>query len=152
MREFFTPTIVIIGDGSAFRIPGSDLDFRWTKVGSFLKVLPRYRDDGNIDVEIYPEFSFLDGRGKRKAVKVEKLITRLTVKDGARIYVGGAISGKRNDYMAVFGQDFAKKDGSSSNTALDMYLTARALKSDGSHQNKSSRDDYSDPYGKIFRR
>lgn len=152
IRSFLNPVIIVNADGTVLKMDGFPTDFKWVDVGASMKVLPLYRDDGLIDVEIYPEVSFIDGKGKKQAVKVEQLITRLTVADGQRIYVGGVLSGKQNTYNSLFGPDFFKRNDSSN--ALDMYLTARAIKPDGSNVKKQKTDggrDYSDPRN-IFKR
>lgn len=152
IKRFLNPVIITNGDGTVMRMDGFPDDFKWANVGASMKVLPLYRDDGLIDVEIYPEVSFIDGKGRNQAVKVEQLITRLTIAEGQRIYVGGVISGKQETYTSLFGPDFFKRKDNSS--TLDMYLTATAIKPDGSSAKAKKSDagrDYSDPRN-IFKR
>jgi type II secretory pathway component GspD/PulD (secretin) len=119
------PNIIITGSGGTKILPGIDPDIKWADVGASLKVLPRYYDDGTIDVEVYPTVSFIDGRGHRRSVKVQQLITRVRVNSGRRIYIGGLISGKSEMYSKLFGPDFFNRHEGVD--VLDMYLTATAI-------------------------
>ena len=122
----FLPPTVIVGGGSTIIIPSAIPGFVMRDVGSKLMVLPRLRDDGLIDVEIYPEVSYLDGKGKKQAVRVESVSTRLTVQDGQRINIGGAVSSNLNFYKNLFGPNLLSRDDNSN--ILDMYLKASVLK------------------------
>ena len=84
------PTVIVAGGGTVVKIPGSNPDFVWRNVGSTLKILPTLRDDGMIEVEVYPEISYIDGEGKKQAVKVESVSTKLTVAEGQLIPLGGS--------------------------------------------------------------
>jgi type II secretory pathway component GspD/PulD (secretin) len=123
----FLPPTVIVGGGSTIIIPSSIPGFVMRDVGSKLMVLPRLRDDGLIDVEIYPEVSYMDGKGKRQAVRVESISTRMTVQEGQRINIGGAVSSNLNFYKNLFGPNLLSRDDNSN--ILDMYLKASVLKS-----------------------
>jgi len=133
-----TPTVVISGGGGTAVIPAPVVDFKWVDVGSKLKVCPHYQDNGNIEVELYPEVSYLDGEGKTQTVKVEQLVTRVLVRDGQRFYLGGAISSDRNTMTKLFGPEFYTSRGS--NSILDTYLTATVLKPSGRPLNKKAPD------------
>ncbi|MFA6290633.1 MAG: secretin N-terminal domain-containing protein [Victivallales bacterium] len=123
----FLPPTVVIGGGSTIIIPSATPGFVMRDVGSKLMVLPRLRDDGLIDVEIYPEVSYVDGKGKRQAVRVESVSTRITVRDGQRISIGGAVSSNLDFYRNLFGPRLVSRDGNTN--VLDMYLKASVLKS-----------------------
>lgn len=150
LKYMLRPTIIAQSGGGVFVAPGTTPDFKWANVGASMKVLPVYKDNGTIDVEIYPEVSYIDGKGKNKAVKVEQLATKVNVADGQRIYIGGVISSKREEYINVFGPEFFKS--SSRGNALDMYLTATALKPSGKKvKSPAGSTDYVDPM-RVFRR
>lgn len=123
----FLPPTVIVGGGSTVIIPSATPGFVMRDVGSKLMVLPRLRDDGLIDVEIYPEVSYIDGKGKNQAVRVENIVTRLTVQDGQRINIGGALNSNLNFYKNLFGPRLLSRDDKTN--VLDMYLKASVMKS-----------------------
>ncbi|MFA6568039.1 MAG: secretin N-terminal domain-containing protein [Victivallales bacterium] len=121
------PPTVIVGGGSTIIIPSAIPGFVMRDVGAKLMVLPRLRDDGLIDVEIYPEVSYMDGKGKKQAVRVESISTRMTVREGQRINIGGAVSSNLNFYKNLFGPTLMSRDDNTN--VLDMYLKASVLKS-----------------------
>lgn len=138
------PTWVITGPGGTIVVPGSDNDIVWRDIGSSLYVLPKYLGNGKIDVEVYPVVSYLvdepddnknTGRNrkrpkrKRQSVKVEDVSTHLTLQNGQRVSIGGAISTHGNFYKNLFGPDFLSRDDSSS--ILDMYITATVIDPSG---------------------
>jgi hypothetical protein len=129
------PNIVVLGGGSPIIIPAPDTDFKWANVGASLKVLPKYNDNGIIDVEVYPEVTFLDGKGKHQAVKVQQMITKVRVSDGQRIYIGGMVSAKRDMYVKLFGPEFFSSHGGMD--IVNMYLTATAIKPSGRRLNNN---------------
>ena len=136
------PTVIVQAGGGAVVIPGADNDFVWSDVGASLRVLPRAIGDDLIEVEVYPVVSYLvdepeprrnGGRGgrrrnrrRRQSVKVEEISTKVTVKSGQRISIGGVINSHKDFYTNLFGPDFLSRDGN--NSILDMYLTATILK------------------------
>lgn len=119
------PNVIIMSKDSTYVIPSEDPDIKWANVGASLQVLPYYYDDGTIDVEIYPSVSVIDGKGKRRAVKVTQMVSKVRVRSGQRIYIGGIISGKSEMYRNLFGPDFFSSKGGMNIT--DMYLTATAI-------------------------
>jgi hypothetical protein len=121
----FTPTVVIMGGGGAVIIPGNDPEWVWRDVGARLMVLPYYRDNGLIDVEIYPEVTYLDGKGRHQAIRTESVSTRLTVQNGQRISIGGVVNDNREFYTNLFGPQLLSRDDSTS--VLDMYLTCHVM-------------------------
>jgi hypothetical protein len=136
------PTVIVPVGGGAIVVPGTDNDFVWTDVGASLQVLPRALGNDMIEVEVYPVVSYLvdepeperNGRGrgkkkrrrKRQSVKVEDVSTKVTVKSGQRISIGGIINSHKKFYTNLFGPDFLSRD--ENNSVLDMYLTATILK------------------------
>ncbi len=135
----FLPPTVVVGGGSTVIIPASVPGFVMRDVGSKLMVLPRLRDDGLIDVEIYPEVSYVDGKGKRQAVRVESVSTRLTVQDGQRISIGGAVSSNLNFYQNLFGPRLLSRNDKTN--LLDMYLKATVLKPSRGRDSGAKVDD-----------
>jgi type II secretory pathway component GspD/PulD (secretin) len=103
-----------------------DMGDKMVDVGMSLYVLPRYLGNDLIEVEVYPEISKVVGKGKSKAVKVTSLVTKVVVKNGARVYIGGVIDQKREKYKNIFGPEFFKHKGISE--VMDMYITATVLK------------------------
>ena len=102
------------------------METKMVNVGLSLQVLPRYLENGLIEVEVYPEISKVSGKGRQKAVKVTNLITKIVVKNGAKVLIGGVINQKRQAYENVFGPDFfTRKDVSET---MNMYITATVLK------------------------
>jgi type II secretory pathway component GspD/PulD (secretin) len=142
----FLPPTVIVGGGSTIIIPSAIPGFVMRDVGAKLMVLPRLRDDGLIDVEIYPEVSYMDGKGKKQAVRVESISTRLTLLDGQRINIGGAVSSNLNFYKNLFGPNLMNRDEKSN--ILDMYLRASVLKSPKVRDAEATEDPHSleNPY------
>jgi len=119
------PTVIVVGGGGVVKVPGSTPDFVWRNVGSSLKILPTLRDDGMIEVEVYPEISYIDGEGKKQAVKVESVSTKLTVAEGQLIPLGGIIDTHSEFYSNLFGPDFRRTGGGG---ILDMKLKATVLR------------------------
>ena len=124
-NQKMNPAIIAASGNIIVKTDGTPDDPPWTEVGTSLMVLPRQLDNGLIDVEIYPEISYLAGKGKRQSVKVESLSTRVTVQDGARVNIGGVLSGKSREYSNIFGPDFFKSKDISQ--VMNMYLTATIL-------------------------
>ena len=121
------PEIVVIGaDGNIIELDGTLNDPKWTNVGTSLYVLPRYLGNGMIEVEVYPEISYLTGKGKRQTVKVESLSSRLTVKDGERVPISGVIASKNKQYSNLFGPTFFKSKEISE--VMNTYLRATSMK------------------------
>ena len=72
-----------------------EMESKMVNVGVSLYVLPRYLGNDLIEVEVYPEITELVGKRKRKNLKVTSLATKIIVKNGARVYIGGVVSQKR---------------------------------------------------------
>ena len=121
----FRPLVIINNKNSTVIIPGETPDFVWTNVGAYLYILPKYLGDGLIDVEVFPVVSYLDGKGKKQAVRVESVSTRVTVKSGFKINIGGIVKGKNDFYSSFFGPNFIGEDNNTN--LLDMYLTATVI-------------------------
>jgi type II secretory pathway component GspD/PulD (secretin) len=119
------PSIIVVGGGAVVKAPGQAPDIKWRNVGTYLKVRPFLLDNGMIDVEIYPEITYIDGEGKNQAVKVESVVTRLTVREGQTIPLGGAIDTHREFYSDFFGPDFRRTGGGG---VLNMTLKASVVK------------------------
>jgi len=102
-----------------------DMESKMVNVGVSLQVLPRYVGNDLIEVEVYPEITQLVGKGRRKNLKVTSLSTKVIVKNGARVYIGGIVSKKSQAYRNIFGPDFFKSKGISE--TMDMYITATIM-------------------------
>ena len=103
-----------------------EMESKMVNVGVALYVLPRYLGNNLVEVEVYPELTELVGKRKRKNLKVTSLSTKVIVKNGARVYIGGVVSQKKQAYRNLFGPDFFKRKGISE--TMDMYITATVLK------------------------
>lgn len=123
--RFIPLTMISSKSGNTVVIPGNSPDIVWTNVGAYLYVLPKYLGDGLIDVEIFPAVSYLDGKKRRQTVRLESVSTKLTVKSGQKINIGGIVSGKDDTYKSLFGPNFIGIDEDSS--LLDMWLKATVV-------------------------
>lgn len=103
-----------------------DLGSKMVDVGVALKVLPRCLDGGLLEVEVYPEITEITGKGKWKNLKVTSLATKVIVKDGARVDIGGVVDRKNREYKNLFGPDFFTRK--EINEVMEMSLTATVLK------------------------
>jgi hypothetical protein len=103
-----------------------DMGSKMVNVGVSLKVLPRYLKNNLIEVEVYPEITQIVGKGKWKNLKVTSLATKVIVKNGAKVYIGGVVNQKNDEYKNLFGPDFFTRKGVSE--VMDMYITATVLK------------------------
>jgi type II secretory pathway component GspD/PulD (secretin) len=143
------PNIIIVTPTGSINIPGTDVDFKWAEIGSKLQVTPYYNENGTVTLEFCPVLSFLVGPKKHQDVKVESLATKLTVKDGTRVYIGGAVSNKKDVFTKLFGPEFYKNEGGTD--ILDMYLTATAIKPDGRRKNPGKTGKGENPWGMFGR-
>ncbi|MCP3967818.1 MAG: type II and III secretion system protein [Lentisphaerae bacterium] len=98
-------------EGNYIKLTGIFNETKWNQVGTALYVNPRYIGNDMIEVEVYPEISMITGKGRTKAVKVYNLSTKVTVRNGQTIPIGGMISGKKAEYLNIFGPDFFKSGG-----------------------------------------
>ena len=97
-----------------------------TDIGVSLQVVPRYLGYGMIEVEVYPEITEITGKRGKKAVKVTALSSKVVVKNGARVSIGGVINQNRDRYTNIFGPNFFKR--SEINEVMDIYLKATVMK------------------------
>lgn len=104
---------IVVASGSEGQIAiGSDTYVRrlgyWTphgyevlverdSVGRSLVVRPRILGDGRVEVALWPRFT---ARGRRGAIDVTELSTKVVVRDGQSIVIGGS-SGAKEDVGAV---------------------------------------------------
>ena len=113
-----------------------DMENKMVNVGVSLQVLPRYVGNNLIEVEVYPEITQIVGKGRRKNLKVTSLSTKVIVKNGARVYIGGIVNKKSQAYRNIFGPDFFKLKGISE--AMDMYITATIMNPRGDDRRSPS--------------
>lgn len=119
-------TVTIGSDSYSIATDPPEMGTKMVYVGVSLQVLPRYLGNDLIEVEVYPEITQIVGKGRRKYLKVSSLATKIIVRNGARVYIGGIVSQKRQAYRNLFGPDFFKRKGISE--TMDMYITATVLK------------------------
>ena len=130
------PKVIIVNGTAPTIVESPPDDIKYTDIGVSLQVLPTYSDSGLIHVKIYPEISYLVG-GKRKRVKVDSLITSVTVKSGKRVFIGGVMSSKTKQYRELFGRNFFSRSDVAE--IMNMYLTATASNPGSSRKSGSSR-------------
>ena len=94
-------------------------------IGVSLQVVPRYLGNGMIEVEVYPEITEITGKRGKKAVKVTALSSKVVVKNGARVSIGGVINQNRDRYTNIFGPNFFKR--SEINEVMNIYLRATVM-------------------------
>ncbi len=121
------PDVSVVAVNSSVTISQNLPDIQWTDVGAALRVLPVLYDDDVVELEFYPSLSYLEGKGIRKYVKVQNLASRVKVKNGQRLYVGGVMSSKADAYSNIFGLNYKAGD-SSDRSVSDMYVTVYILK------------------------
>lgn len=125
-QYFREPGVVLVRNGRPYVIAQSAPPLVMRSVGSSLMAVPRLMDNGMIEVELYPEVSFLDGSGRRQSVKVESLSTRVTAANGKRMQIG-ALGGAKNDAArSIFGPELYRASSSDNTSTLGIYLTATA--------------------------
>ncbi|MCF6177076.1 MAG: hypothetical protein L3J71_15065 [Victivallaceae bacterium] len=106
-----------------------------TDVGVSLQVLPRDLGNGMIEVEVYPEITEITGKRGNKAVKVTSLSSKVVVKSGARISIGGIVNQNRERYINIFGPDFFRRNEISE--VMNMYLKATIIEPGKGYDRKS---------------
>ena len=107
------------------RVRINSVNFETREVGAKLLIRPILQADGLIRVEIFPEVSYYNRKGRRNTLQVQSLKTTVTILPGQKISVGSVVSSKKNGYVNLFGPDFFKNgDGQK---ILRMYVTATVL-------------------------
>lgn len=104
----------------------ADLDFQIRKVGAKLKMRPRLLASGLIEIDLYPEISYISEKGKRGAIEVESLTTTVTVMPKQKVHIGGLVAKKQDDFTSLFGPDFFKSKDSQ--RILKIFVTASVKK------------------------
>jgi type II secretory pathway component GspD/PulD (secretin) len=134
-------TSTIYSDSYSVTIEPPDLGSKMVNVGLALYVLPRYLGNDLIEVEVYPEISEVVGKKRKwKNIKVTSLSTKIVVKNGARVNIGGVVSQKSERYRSLFGPDFFKRKGMSE--TMDMYIIATVIKPGDSGRRSPFPDSY----------
>jgi len=105
---------------------GIDTELLFVDVGAKLMVRPRYLDGGLIEVEVYPEISYKNRKGGQESIEVESLKTRVVVREGSRINIGGMVNSKLDSYKNIFGKKLYKRVNG--RNVLNMYLRATVVK------------------------
>ena len=95
-------------------------------MGSSLQILPRYLGNNLIEVEVFPQVSYLDGNRRKRYVKFERISTKVILRSGQKMNIGGVINKQKDFYTNLFGPDFiSDKTG---NSILDMTISAEIMK------------------------
>jgi hypothetical protein len=116
---------IIWPDGYSVVTEAPDMADKMVDVGLSLQVLPRYLGNDLVEVEVYPEISKISGKGRNKAVKVNSLSTKITVRNGARVLIGGIVDQKQKEYKNLFGPDFFNRKGIGE--TMNMYIIATVM-------------------------
>ena len=103
-------------------IIGPAEDFIFVDVGSALMVKARIVGGNRIEVELYPEISYKNKNGAQESIEVYSIATKVTVRPGARVNIGGAISNNLDTYKNLFGKQLYKRVEQGS--VMNMYLRA----------------------------
>jgi len=117
------PRVRLSRHGNLVRL--NSVEFEMREVGAKLLIRPILQADGLIRVELFPEVSYYNKRGKRDCLQVESLKTTVTILPGQKISIGSVISGQKKGYLNLFGPDFFKNG--EGQKILKMYVTARVL-------------------------
>ncbi len=126
LNEIFRKHKVAISDSGKVIVMTSEVpDVQMREIGSALKILPKAMDNGMVEVEIYPEISFIDKNGDRHAVGIKRLGTVLVLKEGERINAGQVIKNDENDYFKLFGPTVFGK--SSNSNLLNMFVSVKQM-------------------------
>lgn len=121
LHQLVGEKMLISKDGRVVKVSDwVDPDILFVDVGASLMIRPRYLDGGLIEVEVYPEISFKNRKGGQESIEVESVKTRLVVREGSRINIGGIINSKLSIYKNIFGKQLYRRVNGLS--LLDMYL------------------------------
>ena len=104
----------------------ADLEFQIRKVGAKLKMRPRLLASGLIEIDLYPEISYISEKGKRGSIEVESLTTTVTVMPNQKVHIGGLVGKKQDEYTSLFGPDFFRSEDSQ--RILKIFVTASVAK------------------------
>ena len=104
---------------------GVDDELLFVDVGAVLMVRARLLGNNMIEVELYPEISYINGEGAQSSIEVRSIATRVVVRAGARINIGGMISSKLSYYRELFGKQLYRRVNGGN--VLNMYLRATPL-------------------------
>lgn len=94
-------------------------------VGSALYVEPTYMDNGLIEVEVFPVVTFVEGKGRKRRFRVQEVRTRVIVRPGQRVHIGGNDKAMRHYVDQLFGPDVRRRE--KDDDVLDIYLTAHVI-------------------------
>lgn len=104
----------------------ADLEFQIRKVGAKLKMRPRLLASGLIEIDLYPEISYISEKGKRGSIEIESLTTTVTVMPNQKVHIGGLVGKKQDEYTSLFGPDFFRSEDSQ--RILKIFVTASVAK------------------------
>jgi type II secretory pathway component GspD/PulD (secretin) len=124
-RRFQRPNKTIIVNPHSTTVVVMPQEPVMTDVGVSLQVVPRDLGNGLIEVEVYPEISEITGKRRNKAVKVTSLSSKVVVRSGSRVSIGGVINKNRERYVSLFGPNFFRRNEVSE--VMNMYLTATIM-------------------------
>ena len=102
-------------------IVGEEIGTELVEVGAELYILPTYMGNGLVTVEVIPVISAMDGQGRKRSYRVQKLSTKVTGYDGRRIYLGGASKSMNEFFSSIFQPIGGGKTNYSE--FLDIHLT-----------------------------
>lgn len=126
-RRYQRPHKTVIVNDHTTTVVVEHQDPVMTNVGVSLQVVPRDLGNGMVEVEVYPEISEITGKRRSKAVKITGLSSKVVVKSGARVSIGGVVNQNREQYVNLFGSNFFRRHDISK--VMNMYLSATIMDS-----------------------
>lgn len=163
LRTLATPKLVALDNKEAQIIIGGRLGYRVTTtinqvttesvefldIGTMLKITPRIGDDGNIFLSIYPKIS--DGviSGGLPSETTTEVTTRVVVRDGESIFIGGLIRDRREvSYrqipllgdIPIIGSLFGRKTDNLSKVETIILISPHIVDSRGAEIFKKEKD------------
>jgi type IV pilus secretin PilQ/predicted competence protein len=124
-------------DTGTYEVTGYDEE----QVGVNLKVTPHVSPDGKIKMSLHPEVSSITGytgpNDERPIIDTREADTQVQIRDGETVVIGGLIKEEKIKTIKkvpllgdipLIGLPFRKKDYTSTNTDLLIFVTAHILK------------------------
>ena len=100
---------VVAADGTVTIMRGGELSGSSGTVSAALHVRPLWLGDGVIEVEVFPEIRCQESDGRRSYYKVTELSSRIRVREGERVSLGGMLGKQTVNYTNIFGGAFMKR-------------------------------------------
>jgi len=125
--KLYPAKTIIMSNGTVLETPSYWPEIEIIKIGIIFVMKPTLLSNGMIHIELYPQFKELDKSGSLSHIKITSLSTSVTVAQGQKVNIGGAINSKRNEYSNLFGPDFF--GGENNSSVMDMTIKATIVNS-----------------------